>query len=77
MKKSFARPQPFLSLIVFIIILSVISVACNNTYVPKPEGYFKIDLPEKKYTVFDQPGYPYSFEYPVYANIIKDSSFFW
>lgn len=51
-------------------------VACNTSYVPKPEGYFQIPLPEKKYQVFDQPGYPYSFEYPVYAKVVKDSSFF-
>lgn len=50
--------------------------ACNSNYVPKPEGYFHIPLPEKKYQVFDQPGYPYAFEYPVYGKVIKDSSFF-
>lgn len=51
-------------------------LSCNSDYTPKPKGYFKIDFPAKKYQVFDQPGYPYSFEYPSYANIIKDSSFF-
>lgn len=50
--------------------------ACSDNYTPRPEGYFKIHFPEKKYQVFDQPGYPYTFEYPVYGNIVKDSSFF-
>ncbi len=50
--------------------------ACNSNYVPKPRGYFKIDFPEKKYQVFDKPGYPYTFEYPVYASVLKDSLFF-
>ena len=52
--------------------------ACNSDYQPeaKRKGYFKIDFPEKKYQAFDQPGYPYTFEYPVYANITKDSTFF-
>jgi gliding motility-associated lipoprotein GldD len=50
--------------------------SCNAPYTPKPAGYFKIDFPEKKYQTFDKPGYPYSFEYPVYANVIKDSTFF-
>ena len=50
--------------------------ACNSPYVPKQEGYFKIPLPEKKYVVFNQPSYPYTFEYPAYANIVKDSNFF-
>ena len=52
--------------------------ACNSDYHPetKKKGYFKIDFPEKEYRAFDQPGYPYTFEYPVYANITKDTTFF-
>lgn len=51
--------------------------SCNNNYTAgKKKGYFKIDFPEKAYKQFQEPGYPYSFEYPVYANIIKDTSFF-
>ncbi len=51
-------------------------LACNSNYTPKPRGYFRISFPEKKYQLFDQPGYPYAFEYPVYAHIVKDSTFF-
>lgn len=51
-------------------------LSCNSPYTPKPTGYFKIDFPEKKYQEFNKPGYPYTFEYPVYANVIKDSTFF-
>jgi gliding motility-associated lipoprotein GldD len=51
-------------------------LSCNSSYTPKPRGYFRIDFPEKKYQLFDQAGYPYSFEYPVYANVVKDSTFF-
>jgi len=50
--------------------------ACNSSFTPKPTGYFKIDFPQKKYQLFQEPGYPYSFEYPVYANITKDTTFF-
>lgn len=50
--------------------------SCNSSYTPKPTGYYKIDFPEKKYRLFDQPGYPYSFEYPLYATVVKDSTFF-
>ena len=49
---------------------------CNSPYTLKKKGYFKIDFPKKEYKQFDQPGYPFSFEYPVYANITKDSTFF-
>ena len=65
----------FFSLIIFL--SSLIIISCNTNYtVNKRRGYFKIDFPEKKYKLFDQPGYPYSFEYPVYANVVRDSVFF-
>lgn len=51
-------------------------ISCNTSYNPKPKGYFKIDFPEKKYQLFNSPGYPYTFEFPVYATVTKDSSFF-
>jgi gliding motility-associated lipoprotein GldD len=50
--------------------------SCNSNYTSKKEGYFKIDFPKKQYTTFNEPGYPYTFEYPVYARIAKDSSYF-
>ena len=65
----------FFPLIIFL--SSLIIISCNTNYtVNKRRGYFKIDFPEKKYKLFDQPGYPYSFEYPVYANVVRDSVFF-
>lgn len=52
-------------------------ISCNSNYtLDKKRGYFKIGFPERKYRQFDQPGYPYTFEYPEYATIIKDSTFF-
>jgi len=64
-----------LFLIAVIGLVSLIS-ACNSKYTAKPRGYFAIDFPEKKYQLFNESGYPYSFEYPVYGKIIRDESFF-
>ncbi len=64
------------SLIVISIACCLVLIACNSEYTFKKRGYFKIELPEKSYRQFEQPGYPYTFEYPAYANIIKDSTFF-
>ena len=58
-----------------IVLLFATFNSCNSTFVPKPKGYFKIDFPQKQYQLFSQPGYPYTFEYPIYANIVKDSMF--
>jgi gliding motility-associated lipoprotein GldD len=51
-------------------------LSCNSPYTPKRRGYFRIDFPAHEYQAFDRQGYPFSFDYPVYANVLKDSSFF-
>lgn len=58
------------------IALLVIQLSCNSVYTLKPRGYFKIEFPQHEYKTFDEPGYPYSFEYPVYSSIVKDTTFF-
>lgn len=60
-----------------LVVLITVLISCNSEYsAGKKKGFFKIDFPEKQYRLFDKPGYPYTFEYPVYANVIKDSVFF-
>ena len=60
--------------LVFILLLFL--AACNSDYPYRPRGYYKIALPQKSYQKFDRPGFPYTFEYPTYARIIQDTSFF-
>jgi len=54
-------------------IIALIAISCNNndSYLPKPRGYFRIDLPEKAYTKVDTIE-RYSFECPEYAQITFD-----
>ena len=61
---------------VLLIACCMFFAACNSPYVSKKRGYYTIDLPQRSYQKFDQPGFPYSFEYPVYANIIQDTTYF-
>ena len=58
------------------IALLFLLASCNSNFTAKPQGYFNIDFPKHEYQLFDQPGYPYTFEYPVYAKVLKDSTFF-
>ena len=45
----------------------------DDILVPKPSAYFRIALPEKKYTVFSD-ACPFEFEYPSnYAKVLRDS----
>ncbi|HMN32569.1 MAG TPA: hypothetical protein PKA54_04295 [Chitinophagaceae bacterium] len=48
----------------------------DDNFTPKPRGYYKIDLPIRQYQTFNDISYPYSFSYPVYADIVKDTTFF-
>ena len=64
------------NIILLLVNSCLLLLSCNSDYVIKPKGYYKIDFPKHEYTVFDRPGYPYTFEYPVYASIVQDSSFF-
>jgi gliding motility-associated lipoprotein GldD len=67
----------FFLFFLFLVPCYLFLISCNSTYTAgKKKGYYKIDFPEKKYQAFDQPGYPYTFEYPVYAQVSKDSTFF-
>ncbi|MGN6417563.1 MAG: hypothetical protein ACTHMC_08730 [Pseudobacter sp.] len=62
--------------IAFLSVIALLVISCNSEFTPKKRGYFRIDFPKHEYQTFDQPGYPYSFEYPVYARIVKDTTFF-
>ncbi|MBS1662679.1 MAG: hypothetical protein JST68_16670 [Bacteroidetes bacterium] len=60
----------------FVFLFLIALISCNSDYSPKRRGYFRIDFPAHQYQTFDRPGFPYTFEYPVYANVVKDSSYF-
>ena len=59
-------------LLLFLIVTFVFS--CNDGFTVKKDGYFKINFPEKEYTIFNDPSFPYTFSYPVYAQIVKGSA---
>lgn len=68
--------KPSLKWIGYLMVLVFTAAACNSDYAYRKKGYFRIDFPEKKYQEFNEPGYPYTFQYPQYGFITKDTSFF-
>lgn len=57
------------------LIFSFIAVSCQEHYTPKQNGYFRIDFPkEKNYQAYANPLCPFTFEYPGYGLIQKDTS---
>lgn len=51
--------------------------SCRETTIPKPRGYFRIDLPPKEYKVLAEnevtKNIPLRFEYPVYGSVSENS----
>ena len=57
--------------ILFLFAMVLLS-ACTE-YMPKPRGYFRIDLQEKSYKRFHTEGFPCSFEYADNVSVVKTS----
>ena len=62
------------SLLLLILIFLTGITGCRKGSVPKPVGYFRIDLPKREYVVFDytaekKADLPFSFEYPAYGKL--------
>lgn len=61
-------------LAVSLFLILLLSASCSGDYTPKPRGYFRIDFPERNYTLYNNDDCPYSFMYPEYATINEDES---
>ena len=56
------------------VLIGLATSACQEaTYVPKPKGYNRIELPDHHYQAIDD-SYPYQFEYSQYAQVKPDTS---
>jgi len=53
--------------------ITVLFASCNKTYLPKPKGYPRIDMPEVSYIALPD-SFPYHFEYSKHAKIYPDTS---
>lgn len=58
--------------IILSIVVSILFLACESDYYPKPNGFNRIDLPKHEYIALPD-SFPYSFEYSTSAKILPDS----
>jgi len=65
--------MPLKKIFPYIFLVSVFAaLSCtDNSFLPRPTGYLRIDLPEPAYQRFDST-FPYSFDYSTFANIEFD-----
>lgn len=58
-------------------LIAFLMTACEEpNFTPKPRGYPRVVLPQKGYRPFDTTFCQFSFDYPVYADIERDTVFF-
>jgi len=60
--------QKIFPLIILTLTTIVLFSGCSENYIPKPRGYFRIDLPPHQYQLLDTI-FPYKFPYSTYAEI--------
>jgi len=54
----------------FLFFISVLLIACNTDYTPKPKALIKLNFPEKIYEKLNVDC-PFIFEFPVYSKLLK------
>src|SRR6185436_15621292 len=64
-----------LSIVLVLVFVMWIFSSCNSSYTPKPKGYFKIVFPERGYQHFDNGDCPFTFDYPKYGMLNRDTVF--
>jgi len=59
-------------LLYFFALILILTFSCQQDYIPKPHGYFRIDFQEKTYHQFHSTALPYTFDIPGYSQIVPD-----
>ncbi len=59
---------------VFISCVLVSALSCTKIAVPRPYGYFRVDLPPHSYRMVDTLNLPYRFDLPLNAKLISRDS---
>ena len=57
------------SRVYIVLLLCLCLFGCGHRFVPKPYGYYRVDLPEPEYQTFSMLDYPYSFNYSTLAEV--------
>lgn len=68
--------RTFFLLLIAGLLLLALSCSEPSHATPKPRAFPKVDYPERGYQSFDEGYCPLTFEYPLYAEVQRDTAFF-
>ena len=57
---------------IVLVMLGGLLFSCSEVSVPRPRGYFRIELPKHEYTCFDSVGVPYIFDVSKMSRVEAD-----
>jgi len=57
--------------LILVVFMSVLLFSCNKVSIPKPYGYFRVDLPKHEYRTIDSLNLPYKFDISSSAVFVK------
>ena len=60
--------------ILIICCFSVLLCSCGRSEIPRPYGYFRVDLPKHEYRLMDTLGLPYKFDLPLNTKLISKNT---
>lgn len=64
--------KAFRFFVIYLIVgISVLLVSCGRSSIPRPYGYFRVDLPEHTYRTIDTLSLPYRFDLPKNAKLVS------
>ena len=56
----------------FFALILILTYSCNQDYIPKPRGFFRIEFQNKTYRQLDSAALPYKFDVPGYSIVVPD-----
>ena len=59
-----------------LILITIAACQSETVFIPKPRMFPKVEYPERTIRTFSLPGCPYEMEFPDYARMERDSTFF-
>lgn len=66
--------------IILILVFTSLFSSCSKTAIPRPYGYFRVDLPQHSYRTIDTLNLPYRFDLPKDVQLISrkaDGEIYW
>jgi len=60
--------------IIFIVVFLCMFSSCGKTAIPRPYGYFRVDLPAHTYRTIDTLNLPYRFDLPLNVRLVSHNS---